>query len=66
MPARYDAASHVDGFIAMEDEGPEWFFPLGVARASSYPTFVTDVGALARGSVTYGWIVPHTAGAGSA
>ena len=34
-----------------EDHALEWLFALGSASETSYPTFITEVGALAMGSV---------------
>jgi len=66
MRTQYYTATSLDGFIATEDDGLEWLFPLGDASASSYPAFVAEVGALAMGSATYAWIVRHTTEPGSA
>ncbi|WP_136526877.1 dihydrofolate reductase family protein [Geomonas ferrireducens] len=57
MKTQYYVASTLDGFIATETDSLDWLFPLGSLEASSYPTFITDVGALAMGSSTYEWIL---------
>lgn len=54
---QYYTASSLDGFIATEDDSLEWLFPLGDLNASSYPTFIAEVGALAMGSSTYEWML---------
>ena len=45
----YYTAASLDGFIATLDDSLEWLFPLGDLEATSYPTFIRDVGALAMG-----------------
>jgi len=54
---QYFTATSLDGFIATEDDGLDWLFPLGDLNASSYPAFIAEVGAVAMGSATYQWIV---------
>lgn len=57
MKTQYFAAASLDGFIATEDDSLDWLFPLGDLNDSSYPAFISDVGALAMGSATYEWMV---------
>lgn len=57
MKTQYYTASSLDGFIATEDDGLDWLFPLGDLDSSSYPEFIAGVGALAMGSATYEWMV---------
>lgn len=57
MKTQYYTAASLDGFIATEDDSLEWLFPLGSLDDSSYPAFISDVGALAMGSATYEWMV---------
>lgn len=59
MRTQYYTATSLDGFIATEDDGLDWLFPLGEPSTSSYPAFVAEVGALAMGSTTFEWIVRH-------
>lgn len=59
MKTQYYTASSLDGFIATEDDSIEWLFPLGDLNATSYPAFISQVGALAMGSSTYGWMLRH-------
>ena len=59
MKTQYYTASSLDGFIADRDDSLEWLFPLGDVEATSYPTFIREVGALAMGSTTYDWILRH-------
>lgn len=59
MKTQYFTASSLDGFIATEDDSLDWLFPLGDANATSYPTFIKEVGALAMGSATYEWMLRH-------
>jgi dihydrofolate reductase len=59
MKTQYYTATSLDGFIATEDDSLEWLFPLGDLNDTSYPRFITEVGALAMGSATYEWMVRH-------
>jgi dihydrofolate reductase len=59
MRTQYYTATSLDGFIATEDDGLDWLFPLGDPATSSYPAFIDDVGALAMGSTTFEWILRH-------
>jgi dihydrofolate reductase len=56
---QYYTATSLDGFIATEDDSLEWVFPLGDLDGSSYPEFISEVGALAMGSATYEWILAN-------
>jgi dihydrofolate reductase len=60
MKTQYFTASSLDGFIATEDNSLEWLFPLGDVNDTSYPSFITQVGALAMGSSTYEWMLRHS------
>jgi dihydrofolate reductase len=66
MKTQYYTASSLDGFIATEDHSLEWLFPLGDINDTSYPAFITEVGALAMGSSTYEWMLRHVVRPGSA
>lgn len=57
MKTQFYTATSLDGFIATEDDSLEWLFPLGSLEESSYPEFISEVGALAMGSSTYEWMV---------
>lgn len=57
MKTQYYTATSLDGFIATEDDSLEWLFPLGDLNSSSYPVFISEVGALAMGSATYEWML---------
>jgi dihydrofolate reductase len=57
MKTQYYTATSLDGFIATEDDSLEWLFPLGNMNDSSYPAFISEVGALAMGSATYEWMM---------
>lgn len=59
MKTQYYTASSLDGFIATEDDSLDWLFPLGDVNDTSYPDFIREVGALAMGSATYGWMLRH-------
>jgi hypothetical protein len=60
MKTQYFTASSLDGFIATEDDSLEWLFPLGDINDTSYPSFISQVGALAMGSSTYEWMLRHS------
>lgn len=62
MKTIYYTAASLDGFVATADDSLEWLFPLGELGATSYPTFIQTVGALAMGSATYGWMLRHVVG----
>jgi dihydrofolate reductase len=57
MKTIYYAAASLDGFIATEDDSLDWLFSLGNLNDSSYPEFISGVGALAMGSATYEWML---------
>ncbi len=59
MKTQYYTATSLDGFIATEDDSLEWLFPLGDVNETSYPAFISEVGALAMGSSTYEWMLRH-------
>ena len=61
MKTQYYTASSLDGFIATEDDSLEWLFPLADLNETSYPDFITGVGAVAMGSATYEWIIRNSA-----
>lgn len=62
MRTQYYTASTLDGFIADSDDSLDWLFPLGDVNETSYPSFIREVGALAMGSSTYGWMLRHVIG----
>jgi len=57
VKTQYYTATSLDGFIATEDDSLEWLFALGDLSDSSYPEFISEVGALAMGSATYEWMI---------
>jgi dihydrofolate reductase len=59
MKTQYYTATSLDGFIATEDDSLDWLFPLGDINDTSYPQFITEVGALAMGAATYEWMLRH-------
>ena len=59
MATQYYTASSLDGFIATEDDSLEWLFPLADPEKTSYPAFISEVGAIAMGSSTYEWLLRH-------
>lgn len=59
MRTQYYTAATLDGFIATLDDSLDWLFPLGDIGATSYPSFIKDVGALTMGSATYEWMLRH-------
>lgn len=60
MRTQYYTAASLDGFIATEDDSLEWLFAIGDLAESSYPEFISGVGAIAMGSATYEWILRHS------
>lgn len=60
MKTQYYTATSLDGFIATEDDSLEWLFSLGDLGGSSYPEFISGVGALAMGSSTYEWMLKNS------
>ncbi len=59
MKTQYYTATSLDGFIATEDDGLDWLFPLGDLNDTGYPDFIAGVGALAMGASTYRWMLRH-------
>src|SRR5262245_28199506 len=59
MKTQYYTAASLDGFIATSDDSLAWLLPLADINKTSYPEFITQVGALAMGSATYAWLVRH-------
>lgn len=57
MRTQYYTATSLDGFIATEDDSLDWLFPLGELAATSYGSFIAEVGALCMGSTTYEWML---------
>jgi len=57
LKTQYYAASSLDGFIAAPHDSLDWLFQFGAAGATSYPSFIREVGAIAMGSATYEWIL---------
>ena len=57
MKTQYFTATSLDGFLATEDDSLEWLFPLGDLNDSSYPEFISQIGAMAMGSATYEWML---------
>lgn len=65
MTTQYYTASSIDGFIATEDDSLDWLFPLADLEKTSYPAFISEVGAIAMGSSTYEWLLRHAIKLGS-
>jgi dihydrofolate reductase len=65
VKTQYYTASSLDGFIADPNDSLDWLFPLGDIEATSYPTFIRDVGAIAMGAHTYEWMLRHLVGPGA-
>lgn len=66
MTTQYYTASSIDGFISTEDDSLDWLFPLADLEKTSYPTFISEVGAIAMGSSTYEWLLRHAVKLGAA
>jgi dihydrofolate reductase len=59
MKTQYYTASSLDGFIADSNHSLDWLFQFGDVPESSYPQFLSEVGAIAMGSTTYEWVLNH-------
>lgn len=59
MKTQYYIASSLDGFIADAHHSLDWLFQFGDVSETSYPQFLSEVGAIAMGSTTYEWILNH-------
>lgn len=59
MATVYYTATSLDGFLATEDDGLDWLFPLADLADTGYDAFVAGVGALAMGASTYRWMLRH-------
>lgn len=66
MTTQYYTASSLDGFIATEDNSLDWLFPLAELEKTSYPSFISEVGAIAMGSSTYEWLLKNAVKLGTA
>ena len=51
MKTQYFTATSLDGYLATEEDSLDWLFPLGTLESNSYAEFISEVGALAMGSV---------------
>jgi dihydrofolate reductase len=64
VKTQYYTATSIDGFIADADNSLEWLFQVGSSEdegmKDEYPTFMSEVRAMAMGSTTYEWIAAHT------
>ncbi|MCB0976164.1 MAG: dihydrofolate reductase family protein [Acidimicrobiales bacterium] len=65
---RYYTASTLDGFIADPHDSLDWLFEQkhDADGPLNYDDFAAEIGALAMGATTYGWIVDHMAETGEA
>lgn len=66
MKTQYYTASSLDGFIATEEDSLDWLFPLAELEATSFPEFISGVGALAMGASTFEWVLKHVVKHGTA
>jgi dihydrofolate reductase len=57
MKTQYYTATSLDGFIADANHSLEWLFQFGDVENTSYPQFISEVGAIAMGSSTYEWLL---------
>lgn len=58
---QYFVASTLDGFIADEHDDLSWLFQFS-GPGSTYDDFIAEVGAIAMGATTYGWILDNVEG----
>jgi len=56
---QYYTASSLDGFIADPNHSLDWLFQFSEEPTDDYAEFIADVGAIAMGSSTYGWVLDH-------
>lgn len=62
MPkTQYFTAMSIDGFIADAGNSLDWLFEAHVPEQgeSRWEDFIGDVGAMAMGATTYGWVLEH-------
>lgn len=57
MKTQYYAASSLDGFIATLDHSLDWLLQFTDVPETSFPFFISAVGAIAMGSSTYLWLL---------
>lgn len=66
MATVYYTAASLDGFIATEDDGLDWLYPLADLADTGYDDFIAGIGALVMGASTYAWLLRHVVMAGGA
>lgn len=52
MKTVYYTATSLDGYIATEDDGVDWLFPLGDVNDTGYASFIAEIDQLS--SADYG------------
>ncbi|MCK8477367.1 dihydrofolate reductase family protein [Microbacterium aurugineum] len=64
MVTHFFTASSLDGFIATDEHSLDWLLTQGVDPDGpmGYNAFEKNIGALAMGSSTYGWVMRHEEG----
>jgi dihydrofolate reductase len=57
---QYYTATTLDGYIADEHNSLDWLFEVDRADADdNFARFFAEVGAMAMGATTYGWVLDH-------
>ena len=57
---QYYTATTLDGYIADEHNSLDWLFEVDRAEADgNFARFFAEVGAMAMGATTYGWVLDH-------
>jgi dihydrofolate reductase len=58
---QYYTATSLDGFIADENHSLDWLFEVDQDQGGehSFDAFFAEVGAMAAGATTYGWVLEH-------
>ena len=59
MKTIYYTAASLDGFIADPDHSLDWLFQFPDPQDTGFEAFSNGVGAVAMGSHTYEWVLPH-------
>jgi dihydrofolate reductase len=55
----YYTATSLDGFIADRNHNLDWLFQFGDGPPGDFDQFLRDVGAIAMGASTYGWLLTN-------
>lgn len=59
LKTQYFCASSLDGYIADENNSLDWLLQFGDGTGEFYNSFISQIGAIAMGSVTYDWVLDN-------